>query len=283
MKGIDVSSNQGTINFAKVKSAGIEIVYIKATQGTTYTNPYLATHYRDAKANGLKIGFYHFLNTADAVQQAKYFLNSISGFVADCKYCIDVEGTWTVSLASSTTRAFANYLICQNKEVVIYTGDYFYRDNLNSTVKDLSLWVANYGSNILANCYVGLQYSESGSVNGISGKVDMDTFDEGILNKVITTPTVVIKEVKKVKNLVVVSNDVDQRAGEYLADFLECPIIRGDLPFDYSTVENVYGVGGTPVTNGVSGWSGYVKKVITGSSRYDTCQAVLTFIKAGVK
>lgn len=93
------------------------------------------------------------------------------------------------------------------------------------------------------------------------------------------------KEAKKVKNLVVVGNAVDKRAAEYLADALQCPVIDANLPFDYSVVEDggVIGVGGTPTTNGKVGWSSYIKKVITGSSRFDTCQKVLDFIKAGCK
>lgn len=275
MKGIDISSNQGNIDFAEVKDSGIEIIYIKATQGTNYTNPLLETHYNDAKANGLKIGFYHYLNNDNAIIQAQHFLSSISTFVAECKYVIDVEDT-SISNPSNATRLFANYLVSQNKEVAIYTGDYFYRDNLNNTVKDLPLWVANYSGNILATNYVGLQYSESGSVSGISGKVDLDTFDNGILISISK-----IKEVEKVKNLVVVGNSIDHRAAEYLADYLQCPVIDANLPFDYSTVTNVYGVGGTPTTNGIIGWTGYAKKVIVGSNRYDTCLQVLNFIKAG--
>lgn len=89
------------------------------------------------------------------------------------------------------------------------------------------------------------------------------------------------QEEKKVKNLVVVGNAVDKRAAEYLADKLQCPIIDASLPFDYSVVEagGAIGVGGTPTTNGVVGWSSYVKTIITGTDRFDTCQKVLDYIK----
>ncbi len=55
-EGIDVSSYQGEIDFKKVKEDGIEIVYIKATEGTTYIDPYLERNYQRAKENGLKVG-----------------------------------------------------------------------------------------------------------------------------------------------------------------------------------------------------------------------------------
>lgn len=181
MKGIDVSIFQGHIDFKKVKASGIEVVIIKATQGTGYTNAMLAEHYKGARESGLKIGFYHYLTKDNPTIQAKQFLSVIDGLVADCKYVIDVEGKWTIDQASKATREFANYLISKGKEPCIYTGDYFYRDNLNSTVKDLPVWIANYGGSVLAKKYVGLQYSEKGSVNGVIGNVDLDTFNDGIL------------------------------------------------------------------------------------------------------
>lgn len=178
--GIDVSNYQGTIDYAKVKGSGISVVYIKATQGTAYINPKLKEQYQGAKLNGLKIGFYHFLTNTSPSLQAQHFLNTINGLVSDCKYIVDVEGTWTIAEASKVTRGFADYLISKNKEVGIYTGDYFYRDNLNSTVKNLPVWIANYGGNVMASRYVGHQYTDKGTVRGITGNVDMNKFNDAI-------------------------------------------------------------------------------------------------------
>lgn len=61
IQGIDVSNWQGYIDYSAVKSSGIEIVYIKASQGTGYKDPYFEINYQNAKDNGLKVGFYHFL------------------------------------------------------------------------------------------------------------------------------------------------------------------------------------------------------------------------------
>jgi len=72
--------------------------------------------YQGAKLNGLKIGFYHYLTNKSPSLEAQHFLNSINGLVSDCKYIIDVEGTWTIAQASKATREFADYLISKNKE-----------------------------------------------------------------------------------------------------------------------------------------------------------------------
>ncbi len=52
-KGIDISSWQGNVNFKKVKDSGIEIVYIKATEGISYVNNYFSSSYKNAKEQGL--------------------------------------------------------------------------------------------------------------------------------------------------------------------------------------------------------------------------------------
>jgi len=207
--GIDVSSYQGTIDFAKVKGNGITIVYIKATEGTDYVNPRLKEHYQGAKLNGLKIGFYHYLTNKSPSLQAQHFLNSIDGLVSDCKYIIDVEGKWTTEEASKATREFADYLISKNKEVGIYTGDYFYRDNLNSTVKNLSVWIANYGGVVMAPKYAGHQYTDKGAVRGITGNVDMDEFNDAIL----LTPKVVIPVTNSKTTGIVTASVLNVRSG----------------------------------------------------------------------
>ena len=44
-EGIDVSDWQGYIDYARVKESGIEIVYIKASQGLNFIDPYFEINY----------------------------------------------------------------------------------------------------------------------------------------------------------------------------------------------------------------------------------------------
>lgn len=94
---------------------------------------------------------------------------------------------------------------------------------------------------------------------------------EAISNKEINN---VIKEEKKVKGIVIYSNDVDRRAAEYLADYLKVPTISSATSFDYTTVEQegIYAVGGKQST-----YTGYLldKNFVTGSDRYETVKEVL--------
>ncbi len=75
-QGIDVSNWQGYIDYAQVRNSGIEIVYIKASQGSNIRDAYFNINYENAKANGLKVGFYHFLtatNTRRSGTRSKIF------------------------------------------------------------------------------------------------------------------------------------------------------------------------------------------------------------------
>ncbi|WP_298843695.1 GH25 family lysozyme [uncultured Clostridium sp.] len=207
MKGIDISNYQQGVDFKKVKNSGIEIVYIKATEGISYQNPLLQSQYSGAKAVGLKVGFYHFLRANDPILEAKHFLNVINGLSSDCKYAIDVEVALgqTVTKISSNVRLFVNYLISNNKEVCIYTGDYFYANNLNNSVKNIPLWVAHYGvAKPDAVNYIGFQYSSTGIVNGINGPVDLNEFSSGVfLSSISPVPvSAVIKAFQHAANIV---------------------------------------------------------------------------------
>jgi GH25 family lysozyme M1 (1,4-beta-N-acetylmuramidase) len=75
-QGIDVSDWQGYIDYSQVRQSGIEVVYIKSSQGSNFKDPYFDVNYENAKLNGLKVGFYHFLtatNTRRSRTRSKIF------------------------------------------------------------------------------------------------------------------------------------------------------------------------------------------------------------------
>ncbi len=55
MRGIDISNNDGHIDFNAVKSSGVEIIIIKATEGVDYVDPMLETYYAKAKEIGFNL------------------------------------------------------------------------------------------------------------------------------------------------------------------------------------------------------------------------------------
>lgn len=187
MKGIDISNHNGRIDFKTVKNEGIELVYIKATEGTTYKDAYLSDNYNGATNAALKTGFYHFLvGTSAPETQAQNFHNNIKDKQNDLKPCLDVEVN-NFEVMDYTLRFIGKFESLSNLPLCIYTGGYFANDNLDSRLVNYPLWIAHYGvenpmeTNIWGKAYVGHQYTSSGRVSGISGNVDLNNFYDGIL------------------------------------------------------------------------------------------------------
>lgn len=238
--GIDISNWQGSVNFSEVKNSGIQIVYIKATEGDYYTDPYLQEFYDGAKDNGLLVGFYHFFSlSTSALSQAQYFVNAISGLSSECRLVLDLEESGGYS-AGELSKIAVEFLSQVKKlsglEVAIYTYASFANNNITTGygLENYPLWIAEYGSNapesnpIWGDNYAGWQYSDTGTVSGISTNVDLDTFNSGILQGSSTVVPGDRKEESKqsgVKYYVVQSGDtlsgIAAKFGTTVADLVK--------------------------------------------------------------
>ena len=202
-EGIDVSEWQGYIDYSKVKEDGIEIVYIKASQGTNIADPYFRTNYDNAKANNLKVGFYHFLtarSTEEARSQAEYFCSVISGTSPDCRLAMDFEELSGLTREEVNEISFAFLERVEElteKELVVYSDLSNARDVFSLELAErYPLWIAEYGvsspsDNGKWNEWIGFQYTDMGRINGIDGYVDRDEFTKDILlssKEEISTP-----------------------------------------------------------------------------------------------
>lgn len=191
--GIDVSGWQRIIDFKKVKESGIEIVYIKSSEGSNSVDSYFSRNYREAKANGLKVGFYHYVtarNVKEAEEQANHFVKTIAGTKPDCKLAMDFESFGNLSNTEVNKIAKKFLEIVEkltNKEVIVYSNTYSARTVFSKEIAEkYNLWVAQYGvkepsANGKWNKWVGFQYTDKGRVNGINGYVDRDKFTNQVL------------------------------------------------------------------------------------------------------
>ena len=199
--GIDVSEWQGNIDFGEVARAGIEVVYIRASEGRGYVDPYFRENYEKAKSNGLRTGFYHFLtatNVAEAKEEAEFFVSNIKGLEPDCRLAMDFEvfDGLSVSAINEISKVFLETVEkLSGKDCVIYSDAYNAREVFSKELaEDYPIWVADYfveepESNGKWNFWVGFQYSDRGRVNGIDGNVDRDYFTNGVfLNDVSQIP-----------------------------------------------------------------------------------------------
>jgi len=104
-EGIDVSNWQGHIDYEAVKKSGIEIVYIKSSQGSNIIDPYFRINYNNAKANGLKVGFYHFLTARteiEAIQKADAIIIGPGSLYTNVIPNLLVNGTSGIAVCMAT-------------------------------------------------------------------------------------------------------------------------------------------------------------------------------------
>jgi len=227
--GIDVSEWQKSINFSEVKSSGIEVVYIKSTEGTNYIDPYFRSHYEDAKENGLNIGFYHFLTADDeseAIAQARFFASVVNGLDADCRLAMDFEVFDGLSIEQINNISFAFLSEVERltgKEVVIYSDAFNARNTFSSSLaSEYPVWVAEYGVSEPEDgnwaTWVGFQYTNRGRIPGISGYVDRDYFTADIFlsdNSTISVPDATSPQVNTDYVIVRRGNTLSQIALRY--------------------------------------------------------------------
>ena len=230
-QGIDISSWQGNVNFADVKDSGIDIVYIKSSEGTTYINPFFESSYSNAKANGLKVGFYHYIRartTQQAINEANFFARVVSGKQADCKLAMDFEnfGDLSVNQINEISKTFLETLEnTTNSQPIIYSNTFSARTIFIQDLTKYPLWVANYGvsapqSNGKWDTWVGWQYTSTGTVNGVSGYVDRNQFTDGVfLSSTLPLPTPETPEVPSTENTIVYTVKSGDTLSEIARDF----------------------------------------------------------------
>lgn len=89
LKVIDVSNHQTGLS---LKTLNADAFIFKATEGNYFTDKTCDTFVTQAKALGKPYGVYHFLDQTDAIDQAKYFLKEIDGYLGEALLVLDYEG-----------------------------------------------------------------------------------------------------------------------------------------------------------------------------------------------
>ncbi|MFD0020785.1 GH25 family lysozyme [Streptomyces sp. NPDC058382] len=194
LAGVDVSHYQGTINWASVKAAGIQFAYIKATESTTYKDPTFNTNYVNAYNAKVIRGAYHFArpNLSTGATQANYFASNGGAWSRDnltLPGMLDLEGGCygkTAAAMQSWILDFYNtYKSRTGRDVVIYTSASWWSSctgGWSGMSARSPLFVAHWTSASNPSVPAGFpywtfwQYTDSGSVGGISGAVDRDRF-----------------------------------------------------------------------------------------------------------
>ena len=201
--GIDVSRWNEEINWDKVKDAGVNYAIIRAgyrgsVTGALVEDWYFRKNAKEATEAGIPIGIYFFtqaINEVEAVEEASMVLALCEEY--DIKYpiFIDTEGAGgdgradqlTADKRTAICQAFCQTIKSAGYEAGIYASKNWFLNNIKTSIlpDNLYIWLAEYGDAVTYDGkYHMWQYTSSGRVNGIEGRVDLNlSFVEPSLKK----------------------------------------------------------------------------------------------------
>jgi lysozyme len=189
VQGVNVSSFDGTIDWAAVAGSGKGFAHTRVSDGATFVDPTFDANYAGIKTAGMARGAYQFFEPAqDPTAQAKLLLQKIALPMqpGDLPPALDLEVTgdqppstiaaeiqiWMSTVRSSTGRA-----------PIIFTNRFFWDDSVQATTfGDQPLWIVAWGVSCPTlpmgwNEWLFWWYSDTGSVNGIPGQANIDEFN----------------------------------------------------------------------------------------------------------
>lgn len=192
--GIDVSEHNGDIDWNKVKADGIDFVFLRigyrgyGDEGTLQEDANFETNYKNAKKAGLKIGVYFFsqaVNETEAEEEADFVLKELNGKSLDLPIAYDVESisddtartdNVTGDQFTSNIQAFSLKIADAGYTPLLYVNLHWELFTLDmSRLENLPIWYSAYETTPSTSYRFDYwQYSNTGTVDGIEGDVDMN-------------------------------------------------------------------------------------------------------------
>ncbi len=225
-KGIDVSDFQGSIDWGKVKAAGIDYAIIKSSLGSDLPSQVDAFFHQNVKAcikNNIAFGTYHFayfVNEQKAKEEADFACRLAEEYKRYVKFiALDVEGdseryAKAMGYSPNWTKcclAFLERVKSKGFTPVLYSNQSWLESKLDkSQFSKYKLWYAAYGADKPKYSCAIWQYGDSGKVSGVNGNVDMNyVYDESIFKSTVQTtvksPTKPVEQAKTIQ----ISNDLN--------------------------------------------------------------------------
>jgi len=181
VRGIDVSHHQKDIDWRKVAADDVAFAFIKASEGGDHRDTRFAVNWKEAQAVGLKVGAYHFFTFCrSGSDQAKNFLDALGPDKGSLPAALDLEfgGNCNVTPEPSAIRAEIDSFLepverHTGKPVVLYVTPEFW-EAYHHVLPKRPLWVRSLFRQPHQQEWSVWQYHNSGSVDGIVGRVDLN-------------------------------------------------------------------------------------------------------------
>lgn len=182
MKGIDVSNWQNGINIGAVQA---DFVIVKATEGNYYVSPDYKRQADETLKSGKLLGFYHYANGGDVLEEVKFFLNKVKDYIGKAILCLDWEAGGNPLFGvedNEWTKKFCEYIHTQTGVTPFI---YVQQSMMSKVATGYPLWVAQYADmnqtgyqsnpwNEGAYTCAIRQYSSHGRITGYDGDLDIN-------------------------------------------------------------------------------------------------------------
>lgn len=193
--GIDVSQWQGEIDWKKVKDAGVEFAMLRVGYqygfgGENVLDPYFKANLDGAKSNHIPVGIYYYsyAKTPDeAKSQAEWVLKMLGNTDLELGIAFDWENWATFNSVkmslytiNKTAEAFLSAVRDAEYKPILYSSKNYLEliwrpDQLAEKFDDFDVWLAQYHDYVTyRGDYQIWQMTDSGTVPGIEGPVDLD-------------------------------------------------------------------------------------------------------------
>jgi lysozyme len=187
LAGIDVSYYQDQPDWNAVAATGLYFAITRVNHGD-FMDPEFSTNWAAIKDVGMVRGAYQYFDPGgDPTVQATTLIDAVGTLQpGDMPAVLDVESTdglGPAEIAAHVTTWVDLVEAATGRRPIIYTGSYFWNDNVQSTeLADHPLWIAHYTQNCpnlptAWSDWTLWQYSSTGTVAGIDGAVDLDHFN----------------------------------------------------------------------------------------------------------
>ena len=186
--GFDISQYQGQIQWDKVgfveNTYVLQFVFIRATAGKDGADTCFKDNWAQAKKHNLIRGAYHYYRpNENSLAQAENFIKRVKLAPGDLPPVLDIEslpkGQSIDSLKKGLRRWLEKVDKHYNVKPIIYSGEKYYNAFLKDEFSEYTFWIANYNFFVeeIKDDWLFWQFTESATVEGITGNVDINIFN----------------------------------------------------------------------------------------------------------
>lgn len=192
VRGVDVSSYQGDIDWQVLSSQNIDFAFVKATEGSSFVDPYFTYNFSEAQKYNISVGAYHFFSyDSKGITQAENYIDTVVPFDGMLPPVIDLEFYGDKEKDPPSRELVGNELNDMlfaleehyGLKPVIYATEKSYDLYLSEEYDEYDIWIRNVISkpNLSDNReWAFWQFTDREKLNGYKGEekyIDVNVFN----------------------------------------------------------------------------------------------------------